>query len=69
MVKSIPKSEDGHGVLVIRDKHNYMITLNTNAMRFTLWQIKPGKPEEYDKIGTADTPLKLYKKIDQLEGV
>lgn len=59
-VNQIPKSEDGHGVRKISETGNvYIISQNTKKERFTLWkESKNG----YEKIGTANNPIDLYKK-------
>lgn len=64
-IVGIPKSEDGHGVLYRGCKNNYVISQNTNKNQFTLWKI--AEDNSYEKIGTSDSPTKLYDKIEKLE--
>lgn len=61
-VNQIPKSEDGYGVRYISEFGNeYIISQNTKKEKFTLWKIlKNG----YEKIGTANSPIDLYKKCN-----
>lgn len=60
IVNQIPKSEDGYGVRYITESNNeYIISHNTRKARFTLWKdVKNG----YEKIGSANSPIDLYKK-------
>lgn len=62
MTKTLPKSEDGHGVHYITPTAEHVISQNTTKQQFTLWQIVDGG---YEKISTANNPLKLYEKIEK----
>lgn len=59
-VKKIPVSEDGAGV-ICNGKFVYIISQNLSKHKFTLWK---KVNEEYEKISSADTPIKLYDKIE-----
>lgn len=63
-IKTLPKTEDGHGVLYRTPTTEYVISQNTIKAKFTLWRIVE---DEYEKLGTADSPIELYKKIEKLE--
>lgn len=59
IVKQIPKTETGHGVHYITSTKEYVISNNPTKAKFTLWKkVENG----YEKLGTADSPLDLYKK-------
>jgi len=60
VVKQIPKTENGYGVEYTTLSGNvYFISNNLTKKKFTLWKkVDNG----YDKMGTADNPLDLYKK-------
>ena len=63
-MKTLPKSEDGYGVLYTVNKHEYVISQNTKKEIFTLWK----KTEsEYEKIATGNSPTKLYAKVHLIE--
>lgn len=69
-INKIPKSETGYNKwITTAKKGEYVVTHNKEKGKYTLWKIlnKSTKNEQYDKISTADTPLKLYDKIEQLE--
>ena len=60
IVKQIPKSDNGHGVLYTKSNGNiYQISNNPVNKRFTLWKVLNNG---YEKISTSDNPLKLYEK-------
>jgi len=61
-IKKIPKSESGCGVIITtKDREIYRVTNNPTTKKFTLWhQCEDG----YIKIKTANSPLPLYRKID-----
>lgn len=61
-MKTLPKSEDGYGVLYKFNGQEYVISQNTSKGIFTLW-LKDDN--EYTKISTANSPTKLYKKIEE----
>lgn len=62
IIKALPKSEDGSGILCLIGDEKYNITHNTSKIKgaFTLWKIVLGG---YEKLGTADTPQELEQKI------
>ena len=62
VVNQIPKSENGYGVRYITESGNeYVISHNKTKQRFTLWKdVESG----YEKIGTANSPIDLYKKCN-----
>lgn len=62
ITKTIPKSEDGRGVLCLVNGETYKITQNSSKVKnaFTLWKIVPGG---FEKLGTADIPQELEKQI------
>lgn len=62
-IKTLPKSEDGHGVLYKTSTAEYVISQNTLKQQFTLWKIVE---DGYEKLGTANDPLKLYEKIEKV---
>ena len=69
MVKKIPKSEDGHPVTISWNDNKYYISHNTVKKQFTLWKIDESAGyNQYEKLNTANNPIKLYEKIDKLEG-
>lgn len=60
IVKSLPKTEDGHGILCkTHTAFDYQISQNTSKKknRFTLWKILENG---YEKVASADTPQDLY---------
>lgn len=59
-LKQLPKTETGHGVEYTTSSGNvYVISNNPIKKRFTLWkEFEDG----YEKIGTANSPIDLYKK-------
>ena len=60
IVKQIPKSDNGHGVLYTKLNGNvYQISNNPIKKRFTLWKVLENG---YEKISTSDNPLNLYEK-------
>lgn len=59
-VKSIPSSEDGYGVVIKTENSIYIVSQNTAKGKFTLWK---ETSSGYEKIATADSPLKLYEKV------
>lgn len=62
VVNQIPKSEDGYGVKYTTESGNeYVISHNTIKKRFTLWK---SLEKGYEKIGTANSPIDLYKKCN-----
>lgn len=60
--KTLPKTEDGHGVIYKTPTAEYLISQNTAKQQFTLWKIVEGG---YEKLGTANSPTKLYEKIEK----
>ena len=70
MITKLPKSEDGHSVTMLVNNNEYLITWNTKAMKFTLWKVSKDKGyPQYEKISTvSDSPVKLYEKVEKLEG-
>lgn len=69
MVNKIPKSEDGHTTTILWNNNKYYITNNTVKKQFTLWKIDDSAGyNQYEKLNTANSPIKLYEKIDKLEG-
>ena len=59
IVKQIPKSDNGHGVLYTKSNGNvYQISNNPIKKRFTLWKVLENG---YEKISTSDNPLNLYE--------
>ena len=60
VVKKLPKTETGHGVKYTTESGNvYVISNDPIKKRFTLWKtVSSG----YEKIGTSDSPINLYKK-------
>lgn len=62
IVNQIPKSEDGCGVRYTTENNTvYIISQNKKKEKFTLWkELKNG----YEKIGTANSPIDLYKKCN-----
>ena len=61
--RSIPSSENGHGVLC-KDKDGVQYTISNNPTKehlaFTLWKhLEKG----YEKIATGDAPTDLYPLI------
>lgn len=60
VVKAMPSSENGPGV-VCNGKYIYIITQDLKKQRFTLWK---KVDEGYEKMGSADSPIKLYDKIE-----
>ncbi len=62
LVKSIPAADTGAGVTCVSATgENFRISQNLVKMEFTLWKVHPNG---YEKIATANTPLKLYDRID-----
>lgn len=64
VVKSIPKSEDGSGIICsTKTEFDYQITQNTSKIknRFTLWKILP---DGYEKIASGNTPFDLYPLVE-----
>lgn len=62
-MKTLPKTEDGHGISCLTKTHGeYCISQNTSKTRgrFTLWKCTK---EGYEKIALANTPQDLYPKI------
>ena len=58
--KNLPASENGPGVLC-NGKFVYIISQDLKKNKFTLWiQTEDG----YEKITTADSPIKLYDKVE-----
>lgn len=65
LVKALPKSEDGSGMLCkTKSNGNYVISHNTSKEKnaFTLWK-KHGE-NAYEKICVGNTPQTLMEKID-----
>lgn len=62
IVKALPKSEDGRGVLCCVNGDTYHISHNTSKIKnaFTLWKDVSGG---FEKLNTADTPQELYPLI------
>lgn len=62
IVKALPKSEDGSGILCLIGDEKYNITHNTSKIKnaFTLWKLVSGG---YEKLDTADTPQELEQKV------
>ncbi len=62
VVNQIPKSEDGYGVKYTTESGNeYVISHNKIKRRFTLWK---SLEQGYEKLGTANSPIDLYKKCN-----
>lgn len=64
IVKSLPASEDGHGVLCkTRSGKAYVISHNTGRERlaFSLWRLADSGME---KLAVGNTPPDLYALID-----
>lgn len=62
VVKSLPAEDTGAGVTcVTASGENFRISQNPTKGIFTLWKIRP---TGYEKIATANSPIKLYAKID-----
>lgn len=58
IVKSIPASDNGAGVLcVINSGQKYQISQNVERKKFTLWQVVN---KGFIKIKTANSPVDLY---------
>lgn len=63
IVKTLPASESGHGILCKTKTHGeYQISQNPSVSknRFTLWKLSS---EGYEKISQAATPQDLYPLI------
>ena len=62
IVKALPKTEDGRGVLCLVNGEKYQISHNTSKDKnaFTLWKIVSGG---YEKVSSADMPQDLYPVI------
>ena len=62
IVKAIPKSEDGRGILCLVNGETYHITQNSSKVKnaFTLWKTVSGG---FEKLGTADVPQELEQQI------
>ena len=62
IVKALPKTEDGRGVLCLVNGEKYQISHNTSKDKnaFTLWKIVSGG---YEKVSSADIPQDLYPVI------
>ena len=60
VIKNLPSSENGPGV-VCNGKYVYIITQDLKKQRFTLWK---KVDEGYEKMGSADSPMKLYDKVE-----
>ena len=62
LVKSLPASESGPGVLYrTKSGDEYIISQNPANGKFTLWR-DHGK-DGYEKLTTGTSPLDLYPKI------
>lgn len=61
-IKTLPSSEDGHGILYRTQTAEYLISQNTTKQQFTLWKLVDSG---YEKLGTANSPIKLYEKIEK----
>lgn len=60
IVKKLPKTETGHGVECTTESGNvYVISNDPVKKKFTLWKTVSGG---YEKMGTSDSPINLYKK-------
>ena len=58
IVKSIPASDNGAGVLCItKSGQKYQISQNVEKMKFTLWKVMN---KGFVKIKTASSPVDLY---------
>jgi len=58
IVKSIPASDNGAGVLCItKFGQKYQISQNVEKMKFTLWKVMN---KGFVKIKTASSPVDLY---------
>lgn len=58
IVKSIPASDNGAGVLCITNSgQKYQISQNVERKKFTLWQVVN---KGFIKIKTANSPVDLY---------
>ena len=58
VVKNIPTSENGSGVLFAKNSgQQYQITKNTEKQKFTLWKIVD---KGFIKMKTASSPVDLY---------
>lgn len=60
VVKNLPVSEDGHGVVYRTKAKEYIVSQNTKKEIFTLWLVVDGG---YEKIATSNNPIKLYEKV------
>ena len=61
IVKSIPSSETGHGVLcTTKSGDKYIISQNPLKAQFTLWKCIE---DEFEKMSTSDNPLDFNKII------
>ena len=58
IVKSIPASDNGAGVLCVTNSgQKYQISQNVERKKFTLWQVIN---KGFIKIKTANSPVDLY---------
>ena len=58
IVKSIPASDNGAGVLCVTNSgQKYQISQNVERKKFTLWQVVN---KGFIKIKTANSPVDLY---------
>lgn len=58
IVKSIPASDNGAGVLCVTSSgQKYQISQNVERKKFTLWQVVN---KGFIKIKTANSPVDLY---------
>lgn len=58
VVKNIPTSENGAGVLCARNSgQKYQISQNVERKKFTLWQVVN---KGFIKVKTANSPVDLY---------
>lgn len=61
IVKSIPASDNGAGVLCVTNSgQKYQISQNVERNKFTLWQVVN---KGFIKIKTANSPVDLYDLI------
>ena len=62
IVKALPKTEDGRGMLCLVNGEKYQISHNTSKEKnaFTLWKVVSGG---FEKISSADIPQELYPVI------
>ena len=60
MINKIPKTENGPTVTI---NEKYLVTMNKDKLKFTLWSIEPNG---YEKIAVADSPFTLYDKIKKI---